>query len=72
MVRFQAIRSFASAGESSKIDYLVTKRSDTGIDLIAAAISPQDLAQVEKLCKVAVILSPNALRFVPFPQLLCT
>ena len=55
MVRFQAIRSFASAGESSKIDYLVTKRSGTGIDLIAAAISPKDLAQVQNLCKTAVI-----------------
>ena len=55
MVRFQAIRTFASSGESSTIDYLVTKRSDTGIELIAAAIGPKDLSQVHKLCKAAVV-----------------
>ncbi|KAA1259421.1 hypothetical protein LF1_19530 [Rubripirellula obstinata] len=55
MVRFQAVRTFASSGESSIIDYLVTQRSDTGIELIAAAMGPKDLAQVQKVCKAAVV-----------------
>ena len=38
MVRFQAIRSFATAGESATVDYLLTKRSESGVEMIAAAI----------------------------------
>jgi hypothetical protein len=50
MVRFQAGRSFASAGENATIDYLITNRSDRGVDLIAAAISPAKIDSVRQVC----------------------
>jgi Tfp pilus assembly PilM family ATPase len=46
MVRFQAIRNFASAGESATVDYLVTSRDDSGIGLIAAAVGPDKLTEI--------------------------
>ncbi len=51
MVRFQAIRSFASAGDSATVDFLVTKRTENGIEMIAAAVGPSNLASVQKTCE---------------------
>ncbi len=53
MVRFQAIRSFASAGESATVDYLVTKRDDNTISMLAAAVGPSSLKEIQHLCQVA-------------------
>lgn len=53
MVRFQAIRSFASAGERATVDFLVTGRSDTNIEVIAAAIGPTKLDEVRRTCEAA-------------------
>ncbi len=48
MVRFQAIRSFATAGESATVDFLVTKRGENGIEIIAAAVGPKSLASIQE------------------------
>lgn len=51
MVRFQAIRSFASAGESAAVDFLVTRRGEDGIEMIAAAIPQAKLDAVTESCE---------------------
>lgn len=50
MVRFQAIRSFASASERAIVDFLPTRRTQDANTLIAAAVSPSDLDEVRELC----------------------
>ncbi|MGB7329549.1 MAG: hypothetical protein WBD31_32040 [Rubripirellula sp.] len=55
MVRFQAIRSFASAGDSATVDFLVTHRKDSGVEMIAAAIGPAKLNEVRKTCEASGI-----------------
>ncbi|MDG2223255.1 MAG: hypothetical protein P8L85_17870 [Rubripirellula sp.] len=49
MVRFQAIRSFASAGENATVDYLVTNRKEDGVEMIAAAVTPASLKEIHSL-----------------------
>lgn len=51
MVRFQAIRSFATAGDNAVVDYLTTNRSDSGVEMIAAAVGPQSLTEIQKTCE---------------------
>lgn len=53
MVRFQAIRNFASAGDSATVDFLVTKRTSDGVEMIAAAVGPQDLSDIRETCESA-------------------
>tara|TARA_R110002049_G_scaffold72490_2_gene187172 strand:+ start:198092 stop:199819 length:1728 start_codon:yes stop_codon:yes gene_type:complete len=53
MVRFQAIRSFASAGDSATVDYLVTNRKEDSVSMIAAAVGPVVLSEIEKICESA-------------------
>ena len=53
MVRFQAIRNFASAGDSATVDFLVTKRTTDHVQLIAAAVGPKDLTEVRQTCAAA-------------------
>lgn len=53
MVRFQAIRTFASAGDSAIVDYLVTSRDNDNISLLAAAVGPSKLNEINKTCKSA-------------------
>ena len=55
MVRFQAIRSFASAGDSATVDFLVTKRSSEGVEIIAAAVGPSGLAEIHETCAAAAL-----------------
>ncbi|MCC9601672.1 hypothetical protein LOC67_14025 [Stieleria sp. JC731] len=50
MVRFQAIRSFASASDRAIVDFLVTSRSGEAITLIAAAVPPTELDRERELC----------------------
>jgi len=57
MVRFQAIRSFASAGESATVDFLVTQRREDGVSMIAAAVGPATLKEIEKICAAAQLTS---------------
>ena len=51
MVRLQAIRSFASAGDSATVDFLVTDKSDSGTSLIAAAVGPAKLSEIHEVCE---------------------
>lgn len=53
MVRYQAIRNFASAGDSSTVDFLVTKRTPESVEMIAAAVGPTDLSDISKTCESA-------------------
>ncbi len=53
MVRFQATRSFATAGDRATVDYLVTSRSDRGIEMIAAAVGPENLTKIRETCESA-------------------
>ncbi|TWT83934.1 Competence protein A [Planctomycetes bacterium CA13] len=50
IVRFQAIRNFASSGDSATIDFLITDRTEQGVKAIAAAVSPSTLAQIKEVC----------------------
>jgi len=66
MVRFQAIRNFASAGDNATIDYLITSRNESGMKAIAAAVSPSQLTEVREVCQAAslepeqIVLRPLA------------
>jgi len=51
MVRFQASKSFATAGDNANVDYLVTNRSDSGVEMIAAALGEQELAGIRSICE---------------------
>lgn len=63
MVRFQALRTFASAGDAATVDFLVTKRGDEGIEMIAAAIGSGTLESVrESVEKAGLQLKRVALR----------
>ncbi len=53
MVRFQAIRKFASAGDSATVDFLVTKRTTESVEMIAAAVGPKDLSDIRETCESA-------------------
>ena len=57
MVRFQAIRSFASATDRALVDFLVTKRASEGNTLIAAAVAPTELDQVRELCNTSELIT---------------
>ena len=53
MVRYQAIRSFASAGESATVDFLVTGQSAAGTSMIAAAVGPAKLSEIHEICEAS-------------------
>lgn len=57
MVRFQAIRTFASSGDSATVDFLVTSKAESGIELIAAAIGPNKLNEIRKTCEAAGLVA---------------
>lgn len=56
MVRFQAIRSFASASDRAIVDFLVTRRTAENNTLIAAAVAPADLERVKELCATSELI----------------
>ena len=63
MVRFQALRSFATVGENAAVDYLVTKQLDTGVEVIAAAVVPQHLDSIrQSVAKAKLRLTRIGLR----------
>lgn len=53
MVRFQAIRSFASSSDKAIVDFLVTGYGEENVTLIAAAVSPQELQHINELCRTS-------------------
>ncbi|TWU07688.1 type IV pilus biogenesis protein PilM [Stieleria varia] len=53
MVRFQAIRNFASASDRATVDYLITNQTSEGTSLIAAAIGPTQLDEIREQCKAS-------------------
>lgn len=56
MVRFQAIRSFATAGEKSAIDYIPTRTDSDGIRVVAASVAPDEL----KRCALVAVPSQTS------------
>lgn len=56
MVRFQAIRSFATAGEKSAIDYIATRTDSDGIRVVAASVAPEEL----KRCALVAVPSQTS------------
>ncbi|MEM8910247.1 MAG: hypothetical protein AAGC97_00660 [Planctomycetota bacterium] len=48
LVRFQAVRMFASAGDAATIDYLPTQSNDEGISAIVSATGPDHLTPINK------------------------
>lgn len=57
MVRFQAGKSFATAGDNAIVDYLVTSQSESGVEIIAAALGEQELHQLRDLCESNSLVS---------------
>ncbi len=51
MVRFQASKSFATAGDNATVDYLVTSRNETGVEMIAAALGAEELKRLRGVCE---------------------
>ena len=51
MVRFQASKSFATAGDNATVDYLVTSRNETGVEMIAAALGAEELNRLRGVCE---------------------
>ncbi len=51
MVRFQASKSFATAGDNATVDYLVTNRNETGVEMIAAALGAEELKRLRGVCE---------------------
>ncbi|MDA8697873.1 hypothetical protein N9M41_05295 [Rhodopirellula sp.] len=64
MVRFQSLRSFANIGDSSVVDYLITKQRDSGVEVIAAAVAPQNLDSIRQ-CVEKASLSLNRIALRP-------
>jgi len=50
LVRFQAIRSFATSSDRAIVDFLVTDRNAESNTVIAAAVAPQELDRIRELC----------------------
>lgn len=48
MVRFQAIRQFAAAGDSATVDFIATQNDDTGVKAIVSATGPNHLNPIRK------------------------
>ena len=51
MVRFQASKSFATAGDNATVDYLVTSQNETGVEMIAAALGAEELKRLRGVCE---------------------
>ena len=66
VVRFQAVRQFAAAGEKSVVDYLPIERTGQGVEVAAAAVAPEHLQAINKTCSQSelsverIVLRPTA------------
>jgi Tfp pilus assembly PilM family ATPase len=73
MVRFQAMRQFSTLGEDWSLDFVpVGSTAEGASSVLAAAISPKLVAQIQKTCQAAD-LTPKRLVLRPFAaaSLLC-
>lgn len=57
MVRFQAIRSFASASDRAIVDFLVTGKTADANSLIAGAVAPVELDRIRELCGTSDLIT---------------
>src|SRR6056297_3793357 len=48
MVRFQAIRQFASAGDTATVDFITTQVDEQGVKAIVSATGPSQLKPIRK------------------------
>ncbi|MDP6444738.1 MAG: hypothetical protein QF805_13170, partial [Pirellulaceae bacterium] len=53
LVRFQATRQFSNVGENCPIDFVTLNREEDGIQVLAAALAPQLLAEIRSWCGAA-------------------
>ncbi|WP_417737379.1 hypothetical protein [Rosistilla oblonga] len=66
VVRFQAVRQFAAAGERAAIDYLPIARSETAVEVAAAALAPEHIDEIRRVCAPSelqlqrIVLRPTA------------
>ncbi|MEZ6087978.1 MAG: hypothetical protein R3C05_08130 [Pirellulaceae bacterium] len=66
VVRFQAVRQFAAAGERAAIDFLPIGRSATGVEVAAAALAPEHVDGIRRICQASdlqvqrIVLRPTA------------
>lgn len=66
IVRFQAMRQFTTLGEEWPLDFVpLSPNADGGMNVLAAAISPELLAQIRKACQAANI-TVSRLELRPF------
>ena len=73
MVRFQASRQFSTLGDDWPLDFVpVGSTAESGGSVLAAAISPRLVAQIEQTCEAAG-LNPSRFVLRPFAaaSLLC-
>lgn len=65
MVRFQAVRTFASAGEGAIVDYLPTASSEKGVHAIVSATGANKLDPIRKaIAESGMTISRIALRSI--------
>jgi Tfp pilus assembly PilM family ATPase/cell division protein FtsL len=65
MVRFQAMRQFTTIDEDWPLDFVPLARSETSIEVLAAAISPMVLKSIREACQAAHI-TPRRVVLRPF------
>jgi len=65
IVRFQALRQFSSLGTEWPLDFIVLGQGEEGINILAAAISPELISQIQETC-AAGNLNPQRLVLRPF------
>ncbi|GIW92308.1 MAG: hypothetical protein KatS3mg110_0349 [Pirellulaceae bacterium] len=65
MVRFQAMRQFTTIGEEWPLDFVVLNQTDTSVEVLAAAISPELVRHMTEACQAAH-LTPKRLVLRPF------
>ncbi|MBM3999590.1 MAG: hypothetical protein FJ297_08650, partial [Planctomycetes bacterium] len=65
MVRFQAMRQFTTIGDDWPLDFVPLASTETAVEVLAATLSPQIVAQLKAVC-AACDLSPKRLLLRPF------
>lgn len=66
MVRFQALQSFSTSGDTVAVDYLPIEASESSTSVIAAGVAPTTMKQIEQVAEAAgldlkrVVLRPVA------------
>src|SRR5690606_7712890 len=55
MVRFQALQSFSTSGDTVAVDYLPIEINDVSTSVIAAGVSPATMKQIEQLAEAVAL-----------------